>query len=75
MCDACAPAGSPRIAASSLALLRALMGGDWATVDAATHRDLNSASGAVSAYAQFHLERGIRSLQHVTDPLTFQGVR
>ncbi|MEJ1086932.1 DNA repair protein RecO [Microbacterium sp. Mu-80] len=66
VCDACAPAGSPRIAASSLALLRALMGGDWATVDTAAHGDLSAASGTIAAYAQFHLERGIRSLEHVT---------
>ncbi|UNK72274.1 DNA repair protein RecO [Microbacterium sp. H1-D42] len=75
VCDSCAPAGSPRIAASSLALLRALMGGDWVTIDAASHRDLSAASGVVAAYAQFHLERGIRSLEHVTDPQPFQGVR
>ena len=80
VCDACAPAGSPRIAASSLTLLRALIGGDWATVDAAPHRDLNAASGVVAAYAQFHLERGIRSLEHVPfdelrDPAPVKGLR
>lgn len=65
VCDACAPAGSPRIAPSSLALLRALMSGDWMQIDTAPPRDLAAASGIVAAYAQFHLERGIRSLEHV----------
>ncbi|UWF76657.1 MULTISPECIES: DNA repair protein RecO [Microbacterium] len=68
ICADCAPAGSPRIAASALALLRALMAGDWATVDAATPADTAAASGTVAAYAQWHLERGIRSLAHVSDP-------
>ncbi|WP_417556524.1 DNA repair protein RecO [Microbacterium sp.] len=66
VCDDCAPAGSPRVSASTLALLQALMGGDWETVDAASPGDLSSASGAVAAYTQWHLERGIRSLEHVT---------
>ena len=66
VCNDCAPAGSPRVSASTLALLQALMGGDWETVDAASPGDLSSASGAVAAYTQWHLERGIRSLEHVT---------
>lgn len=65
VCTDCAPAGSPRISGSALGLLRALMGGDWATIDAAPHGDLAVASGTIAAYAQWHLERGIRSLEHV----------
>ncbi|MGW9626637.1 DNA repair protein RecO [Microbacterium sp. NPDC055521] len=68
VCDSCAPAGSPRIGSSALALMRALMGGDWTMVDAAPPADLAAASGTVAAYAQWHLERGIRSLEHVTHP-------
>lgn len=68
VCANCAPAGSGRIPASALNLLRALMAGDWETVDAATHADTAAASGTVAAYAQWHLERGIRSLAHVTSP-------
>ncbi|MFD5215052.1 DNA repair protein RecO [Microbacterium sp. NPDC058345] len=67
VCAACAPAGSPRIAPSALALLRALMAGDWQTVDAAPAADTAAASGTIAAYAQYHLERGIRSLAHVSD--------
>lgn len=68
VCSACAPAGSPRAALSTLELLRALLRGDWDAVDAASPADSAAASGLVSAYAQFHLERGIRSLAHVSDP-------
>ncbi|MFC4137220.1 MULTISPECIES: DNA repair protein RecO [unclassified Microbacterium] len=65
VCGNCAPAGSPRIAASALELLRALLAGDWELVDAASPADTAAASGTVAAYAQYHLERGIRSLEHV----------
>jgi len=68
VCNDCAPAGSPRISMSTLDLLRALMRGDWQVVDAAPQNDLNSASGTIAAYAQWHLERGIRSLEHVDRP-------
>lgn len=65
VCDECAPAGSARLPASTLSLLNALMAGEWNEVDAAAVRDSAAASGLVAAYAQWHLERGIRSLAHV----------
>ncbi|MFD5225675.1 DNA repair protein RecO [Microbacterium sp. NPDC058342] len=74
VCGQCAPAGTPRLSASTLGLLRALMGGDWDTVDAAPPADLAAASGTVAAYAQWHLERGIRSLEHVS-AVRGQGAR
>lgn len=67
VCRADAPAGSPRVADRTLGLLRSLMAGDWDVIDAAPHADTAAASGLVAAYAQWHLERGIRSLAHVTD--------
>lgn len=67
VCTGCAPAGSPRVAASTLELLRSLIRGEWDDVDAASASDTAAASGLVSAYAQFHLERGIRSLAHISD--------
>lgn len=67
VCSRCAPAGSPRAAEKTLLLLRALMVGEWETVDAAAPHDAAAASGLIAAYAQWHLERGIRSLAHVTD--------
>lgn len=66
VCDECAPPGAPRIAASTVDLLGALLAGDWAVADAAPERDRAQASGIVAAYTQWHLERGLRSLSHVS---------
>ncbi|WP_110588993.1 DNA repair protein RecO [Microbacterium suaedae] len=62
VCDSCAPAGTPRADAETVELLAALLEGDWPRVDAADPSDLDRAGGFVAAYAQFHLERAIRSL-------------
>jgi DNA repair protein RecO (recombination protein O) len=51
--------------ARTLELLAALLSGDWAVVEAAADATRSQASGVVAAYTQFHLERGLRSLQHV----------
>jgi len=66
VCDECAPPGTPRIDPSTVALLGALLAGDWAYAEAAPERDRAQASGIVAAYAQWHLERGLRSLPHVS---------
>ncbi len=68
VCQDCAPAGSPRIAETTLGLLRSLMAGEWEAVDAASPAATAAASGLVAAYAQWHLERGIRSLAHISEP-------
>lgn len=67
VCVDCAPAGSPKIAERAIELLRSLMAGEWDAVDAASAVETAAASGLVAAYAQWHLERGIRSLAHVSD--------
>ena len=46
-------------------LLGALVAGDWATAVAADPRTRNEASGLVTAYLHWHLERGVRSLRLV----------
>jgi DNA repair protein RecO (recombination protein O) len=66
VCDECAPPGAPRIAPATVDLLGALLAGDWAAADAAPERDRAQASGIVAAYTQWHLERGLRSLSHVS---------
>ncbi|GAA1062223.1 DNA repair protein RecO [Agromyces bracchium] len=66
VCDACAPPGTARIAPSTVDLLGALLAGDWEVAEAASQRDRGQASGIVAAYAQWHLERGLRSLSHVS---------
>ncbi|MFF3027785.1 MULTISPECIES: DNA repair protein RecO [unclassified Microbacterium] len=67
VCTNDAPAGSPRIAERTLSLLRSLMAGEWELIDAASPVETSAASGLIAAYAQWHLERGIRSLAHVID--------
>lgn len=63
--DEVAPPGSMRLDGQTIALLHALRVGDWAVAEAASDRSRQWASGAVAAYAQYHLERGLRSLPHV----------
>ena len=65
VCPNCATPGSPRVDAETVALLGALIRGDWPRVDAAPEGAHNRASGLVAAFAQWQLERGIRSLAHV----------
>ena len=66
VCDDCAPPGSPRLDAATIGLLGALLTGDWTTAEAATDRTKGQATGVVAAYTQWHLERSLRSLQHVS---------
>ncbi|KRA23343.1 DNA repair protein RecO [Microbacterium sp. Root61] len=65
ICHDCAPVGSARIDGATTGLLTALMSGEWDDVDAAPRGATSAASGLIAAYAQWHLERGIRSLEHV----------
>ena len=66
VCDGCAPPGSPRLDAATIALLSALLTGDWEHVRTTAERTQAQATGIVAAYTQFHLERGLRSLEHVS---------
>jgi DNA repair protein RecO (recombination protein O) len=63
--DAVAPPGAPRLDAATLGLLGALLSGDWDAAESADERTRSQASGVVAAYAQFHIERRLRSLEHV----------
>lgn len=63
--DEVAPPGAPRLDPAVLALLGALLSGDWDTAESTEERTRSQASGVVAAYTQFHLERALRSLEHV----------
>jgi DNA repair protein RecO (recombination protein O) len=63
--DAVAPPGAPRLDSDTLLLLSSLLTGDWGTADTADDRARSQTSGVVAAYTQFHLDRGLRSLEHV----------
>ncbi len=65
LCPACRTPGSATPALATLELLAALIGGDWATADASATRHRREGSGLVTAYLQWHLERGVRSLRLV----------
>jgi DNA repair protein RecO (recombination protein O) len=59
------PPGSPVVSAESLALMAALLSGDWTVADASSGKAQRAASGLIAAYLQWHLERGLRSLRLV----------
>jgi DNA repair protein RecO (recombination protein O) len=64
-CRSCRPAGAATPAARTIALMGALLRGDWAYSDASEQRFRVECSGLVAAYLQWHLEHSIRSLRHV----------
>lgn len=62
LCSRCRVPGSARPAAETLLLLGALLAGEWEVVDIAEDRHRREARGLVTAYVNWHLERGLRSL-------------
>ena len=62
LCGECRLPGSARPAAETISLLSALLTGDWTIVDVADDRNRREARGLVTAYLNWHLERGLRSL-------------
>ena len=64
-CRSCRPAGAATPSAQTVALMSALLRGDWAQADVAGRRQQVECSGLVVAYLQWHLEHSIRSLRHV----------
>jgi DNA repair protein RecO len=62
VCEDCRPAGSVRPQQASVALMAALLHGDWATADASGLPARRESSGLIAAHLQWHLERGLRSL-------------
>jgi DNA repair protein RecO (recombination protein O) len=57
--------GAASPAAPTVALMLALLSGDWDTADRSDRRHRVECSGLVAAYLQWHLEHSIRSLRHV----------
>src|SRR5690349_11256222 len=64
-CRSCRPAGAATPSGSTVALMAALLRGDWPVADASLPRHQVECSGLVAAYLQWHLEHSIRSLRHV----------
>ncbi len=65
VCSGCRPPGSAAPAPETVALLAALLAGDWALADASEPRNRREGSGLTTAFLQWHLERGLRSLRMV----------
>ena len=65
LCVTCRVPGSAGPATETVAVMGALLAGDWPVVDAADPRHLREASTLVAAYLAWHLERGLKSLVYV----------
>ena len=65
VCPDCKPAGAATLNEDTADLLGALLSGDWAVADASSESARANAAGIVAAYSQWHIERGLKSLQHV----------
>jgi DNA repair protein RecO (recombination protein O) len=65
VCADCRTAGAASPAAQTVALMVALLRGDWPVAMRSEQRHRVECSGLVAAYLQWHLEHSIRSLRHV----------
>ncbi len=65
LCENCRAPGMAVIDAATRNHLAALMTGDWALLEASAESTALSASGIVAAYSRWHIERGLKSLEHV----------
>ncbi|HEY6740449.1 MAG TPA: DNA repair protein RecO C-terminal domain-containing protein, partial [Actinopolymorphaceae bacterium] len=65
VCSRCRPAGVASPAPETVTLLAALLTGDWEVAEKSEERHRREATGLVSAYLHWHLERELRSLPHV----------
>lgn len=64
-CADCRPPGAASPAQQTVALMVALLRGDWDQAMRSERRHRVECSGLVAAYLQWHLEHSIRSLRHV----------
>ena len=62
VCESCRSAGAVEVEPDTMVLLGALLSGVWAVADASGQRERSQASGLVSAYTTWYLERRLRSL-------------
>ena len=65
VCSVCRPPGSSAPAPETFELLASLLTGDWDVADASDDRHRRQGNGMVSAFLQWHIERGLRSLRLV----------
>ena len=65
VCADCRPSASATPAPETLKLMSDLISGNWESAMASELRNRREANGLIAAYLQWHLERGLRSLQLV----------
>jgi DNA repair protein RecO (recombination protein O) len=65
VCTSCRPPGAASPGSQTVALMLALLRGDWDAAMRSERRQRVECSGLVAAYLQWHLEHSIRSLRHV----------
>ncbi len=65
LCPDCRVPGSARPSPETVAMLAALLSGDWDRVERTEGRVRKEATTLVSAYLAWHLERGLKSLPYV----------
>lgn len=65
VCGTCRPPGSAAPAAATLELLGNLLSGAWGPAEGSEQRIRTEASGLVTAYLQWHLERRLKSMRMV----------
>ena len=65
VCAECRSSASATPALETLKLMSDLISGDWESAMASELRNRREANGLIAAYLQWHLERGLRSLQIV----------
>lgn len=64
-CARCRPPGTPWVHAATLDYLTALLIGDWPATRTVTQPCQRQASGLVAAFVNWHLERGLPTLNYV----------
>ena len=65
VCVDCRPSACATPAPETLALMAALLSGNWEKTDLSERKHRREASGLIAAYLQWHLERSLRSLSLV----------
>lgn len=65
VCRRCRPPGTGMVRPPALGLLAALISGDWVATRDVAPPDQRQASGLVAAFVAWHLDRGLRTLEHV----------
>ena len=65
VCERCMPPGAAIIDQEVCSMLGALLAGEWQHVDSAPQQVSASASAIVMAYSQWHIDKRIKSLNHL----------